>query len=198
MFKTNITKKLTNNSIKLVLSLFVALSAITSSKKIEANGPCLAGQIVFGTVIVAGVASSCIGLLHLKAYFAYNSGIKIYQELDQFHSNPCLTYENLKDSARNLYYELNWFPSSTNLYSDYPVIWLEKRATEIKNLLGCCLIFNREWKELSVKLGQKLNFLRNHNAFNKERIEYNDKYREQNYRDSRIALEQQKIALKNK
>ena len=183
--------------IKKLLIVSLCLSSFTVNQNSKANAAEVAATIVLGAVVVTGVAAICTGIAGISVYFAYQNGKEQYRVLKEFHENPYYTYEQLKTTARNLYYEQSWGPSSISLDNDYPVVWLEKQATHNKNTLGCFVwkLFDDKYSRLSRNLGEKLNFLRNHVEFVKDKKEYNDKYREQSYRDTRLSIEQQRLNL---
>lgn len=193
-----ITKKLLISSI--------LISSITISQSIQAfrarivicpsNQVC-ASDIAASVVFVAGAVSICAGITCINAYFTFQRSKAQYRLLKEFHENPYYSYDNFVLDARELYYEQSWTTSSTSLEFDHPVVWLEKAATANKNFLGCFVwkLFNEELSILGKKMGEKLNFLRKHAAFQADRKEYNEKYREQNYRDTRISIEQQKLNI---
>jgi hypothetical protein len=183
--------------IKKLLILSLCLSSFTINQNSKANAVEVAADLFVGAIVITGIAAICTGIAGIKVYFAYQRGKEQYRILREFHENPYYTYEQLKTTARNLYYEQTWSPSSISLDSDFPVVWLEKQATHNKNTLGCCVwkLFDDKYSRLSKNLGEKLNFLRNHVEFVKEKKEYNDKYREQNYRDTRLSIEQQRLNL---
>lgn len=183
--------------LKKILNISLCISCFTINQNIKANAAEVVADIAIGTVLLVGAATICTGIAGVKVYFAYQSGKEQYRILKEFHENPHFTYEQLKNVARNLYYEQSWSPSSISLDSDYPVVWLEKRATKNKNTLGCCIwkLFDEKYSRLSRNLGEKLNFLRNNAEFVQEKKEYNEKYREQNYRDTRLSIEQQRLNI---
>jgi len=144
---------------------------------------------VLGIVTLASVAAIAV-----SAYFKYQRAQKQYEILKRFQEDPYYDYEKLKDDARNLYFD-QWSHSSTSLSSDYPAVWLEKDTTSNKNFLWW-MFFNPELKELSNKLNKLIQHLRNLKQFQKEKKEYNEKYRQQRYRDERISLEREKLNQK--
>lgn len=185
---------------KPVINIFAAAFIFCSTAVFTKNNACsdlYKEETIAGLVLVSGAAALCVGLACLKTHSAYQSAKEQFKALQEFHENPDMSYQNLKDLARNLYYRQSWFPSSTSLESDYPVIWLEKAATSNKNLLSIVsfVTFNEKLSTLSKNLSQKLNFLRNSKSFIAERAEYNEKLREQNYRESKLSIERQKLDL---
>lgn len=128
----------------------------------------------------------------------YNNAKRKYDTLAEFqnteeHYTDEYRYEQLKNKARDMYFD-QASPSSTSIDNDYPVVWLEKKATAIKNFLSL-MIFSKRMKELSKQMEETLSYLRNFDQFIQEKIEYNEKYRKQAYRDDRLNLEREKISI---
>ena len=153
-----------------------------------------APEIIGSVILVAGAAAICAGIVALKAHFSYQQGLEQCKILENFRDNPYYDYENLTKDARNQYYD-QWAISSTSLSSDYPVVWLEKSATSNKNFLAW-MFFNKASTDLSAKLNAALKYLRSISKFQTQKKEYNDKYREQAYRDEKLSIEREKLDIK--
>ncbi|MFC1842549.1 hypothetical protein ACFLYU_02735 [Candidatus Dependentiae bacterium] len=170
----------------LIVSLLASSIGITSETRAGI------GDILAPVIAITGLTAIGTGLAALQTYFSYQRGKKQYAMLRDFYDGT-LTYEDLNKAARNHYYD-QCSASSTSVSSDYPIIWLEKDATSNKNLLAW-VFFMPKLTSLSKDLAIVLNYLRNLEQFQAERKEYNEKHREQSYRDDRIALEKEKVDL---
>lgn len=179
-----------NKYIKSFLIISILTSSIITHKETKANST---DEALATFIILTGAATICTAIVGIKAYLAYHRALKEYAILKEFRDNPYYDYERLTQDARNLYYEHCW-SSSTSLSSDYPVVWLEKDATSNKNFLAW-MFFIDSLKNISKDLGPVLTHLRNIEYFHHQKKEYNEKYREQRYRDDRISLQRESVNL---
>ena len=147
---------------------------------------------------VAAISLISYGLARWTGNVIYKNALKKYDALAQFQNSHGMCteeyrYNQLKTMARSLYYDqIN--SSSTSLENDYPVVWLEKAATSTKNFLSC-MVFSSRMQALSKKINEALKYLRNFEPFIEERRAYNEKFREQSYRNERINLEKEKVSI---
>jgi len=181
------------------LSCTVDVNAIRSRRRYPINGRYPTNRSSSAD-IVTSLAALGIGALIATAgiavstYFAYQRAKEQYALLSRFQDDPYYGYDQLKDDARNLYYS-KCGSSSTSLSNDYPAIWLEKDATSNKNFLWW-MFFSSDMKKLSNNLDSVIRCLRNCEQFKDDRTKYNKAYREQHYRDERLAIEREKLDQK--
>ena len=152
---------------------------------------------IIGAVAVVGIAALAgTAAVAIRAYFANQRAQKQYEILERFKNDPYYDYEKLKDDARNLYFD-QWSHSPTSLSGDFPAVWLEKDTTSNKNFLWW-MFFSKDMKELSDRLSEVIHHLRNYKPFQADKKEYNDKYRQQSYRDERLSIEREKLNRKKR
>jgi hypothetical protein len=195
MFFNKIIKNL---SIKNFLAASILISSVAVSQNSEAfsfkkqEGPGLLKKAAIITVIVGTTGLLFAELFKLVNYIGEKIVAKIEESaaenapaqneiLKIFHENPNRRYEDLKADARNLH-QRQTSDSLTSLDSDYPVIWLEKEANKNKYYLTDHQ--DENLKRLSDELNEHITFLINDPEYQREKIDYNEKYRTQEYRNS--------------
>jgi len=149
---------------------------------------------LFVTGAVVSISAICYALARCIGNSIYSDAENVYTILSGFQQNQ-YDYKGLTKKARNLYLDKCGYVSSS-LTSNYPVVWLAKRAASAKSCLAM-MIFSTRMRALSKNLANTLRYLGTEvDQFEKERAEYNEKLREQRYRNSKLAIEREKLHRK--
>jgi hypothetical protein len=180
-------KIINNLSIKNFLVASLLISSVGISQNSQAF-PFVTQKTIINTSGIKSLLLVSAGILAIylviKGFRAVDRGPRQAGILENFN-NVHHDYSRLKTDAKHELNDTSWFSPKRSLANNYATQWLEEDARSNKRHLFVPALFSDYYHDVKNRLQDNLKTLNDNPSFIEEEKEYDDKYREQDYRNDK-------------